>query len=283
MAKEQETVSSPARTISHGGNGGGPPPKSKCSKFTWRLGGRWGGGRGLRSELLRSHIQDEGNFLNLALLSLIPFMKHRALPTSIKMKTFLCRDLICGLRAWPLRKPRLPPPFQSSPGSFVSCRQACIPLNAPGIAYSHRNPLPQAFPARSKPAFHGQSGSGLEQSREVGGTCMPRWVSADSRLAEASPVPDPGHRAPWGGTQAGGGGAVTGGTDIFTLGRKKQSKSHRVGLSQISRITTQSPPYLWPRVLLRLTTRHLLGSHWHSLGVEGKHTRGGGPQHGTRP
>lgn len=213
----------PAANIRDRRNGRGSSPQIQTQQVHLEVarGEGWGRWReGPQIELLRSHIQDEGNFLNLALLSLVPFMKRRALPASIKMKTFLCRDLISGLRAWPLRNPRLPPPFRSSPGSFGSCRRACIPLNALGLL-THteiRNPLPQASPARSKPAFHGQSGSGPEQSGEVGGTCMPRRGCADSTSVEASPVPDPGHRALWGGTQAGRGwgvGAVTGGTDIF--------------------------------------------------------------------
>lgn len=65
------------------------------------------------------------------------FHKHLTLPPSIKMKTFFCRDLISELRAWPLREAKLPLLLNLTQCSFMLSRQACIPLNAPGIAYSH--------------------------------------------------------------------------------------------------------------------------------------------------
>lgn len=97
------------------------------------------------------------------------------------MKTFFLRDLILGLRAWPLRKPKLPPPLELNPVQLYALQTSLHSLNAPGIAYSHQNPLPQAFPARSKPSFHGQSGSSLEHRGEGGhlyarlGLCR-QWI-----------------------------------------------------------------------------------------------------------
>lgn len=85
-----------------------------------------------------------------------------------------------------------------SPGAaLASCapdRALPSPIKAPGIAYSHRNPLPQGFAARSKPSFQRQSGS----SRSRKGAPARRLILCRQQIRPASPLPDPVGGAPRG-------------------------------------------------------------------------------------
>lgn len=190
---------------------------------------RGGGRSGPRFAPLTSRIQDEGNFLSLALLSLIPVMKHSALPASIKMKTFFHRDLISGLRAWPLRKPRLPPPLQSSPGSSVSCRQACIPL-MPLESFAHTEiRCLRPFQPELSLLFMGNQSVARSREGTWGHPHTPPGLCRQQAQSPLAPAPRHGALGMGVGTlsrgKVGGQWAVTGRTDMSTSQRRKRDRS----------------------------------------------------------